>query len=153
MCAGRRFGARPAVELREHVAHVHLDGALAEHELRRDLGVRAPDRDVTQDLELASGKPATLELGGGAPAQPPVDGFPERFECRRRAPRERRRAQPPEGAVRAHEQVDARLPVACGDEHRPRPQLGQGDVEGPAELLEQLERLRELRRRLLERAG
>src|SRR5262245_59700136 len=49
----RRGRARGHVELREDVAHVAVDGLLAEREVGGDLSVRAAGRDEPQNLELA----------------------------------------------------------------------------------------------------
>jgi len=47
------FRSRPATELGEHVADVHVDSPRAEEELVGDLAVCAAHCDQAQDLELS----------------------------------------------------------------------------------------------------
>src|SRR3954470_1530410 len=53
-------GARRDTQLREDVAHVTVDGPLAEHELDRDRLVRVARGDQSQHLELALGEAVGL---------------------------------------------------------------------------------------------
>src|SRR5262245_9767094 len=75
----RELAARADAELREHLAQVILDGAVAEVELRGDLGVGQPlggeasdlrllRREVVAGLDraLADGLPGRQQLAAGA---------------------------------------------------------------------------------------
>jgi hypothetical protein len=64
-----RLRPRAAVELREHVPGVHLDGAGAEEEVARDLPIRPADGDEPQDLELAPRQAAALQRACGTAAR------------------------------------------------------------------------------------
>src|SRR5260221_565998 len=60
--AARGLGAGPAAELRQDVSHMHVDGPRADVEVSRDLLVCRATRDQADDLELAAGEAAVLEV-------------------------------------------------------------------------------------------
>jgi hypothetical protein len=70
---GGGLGSRPAAELREHVADVHVDRPRAEEQLVGDLAVRPPHGGQAQDLELAPRQPEPLEVGGDTATETLVD--------------------------------------------------------------------------------
>ena len=71
------LGARPAAELREDVAHVHVDRARAEHTARRRSRGSCGRGDQAHDLELAARQAGVLVVRRRAPAQPALDGLAE----------------------------------------------------------------------------
>jgi hypothetical protein len=69
----RRLGPRAAVELGQHVAHVHVDRPRAEKELSSDLPVRSPDCDEPEDFELAPRQAGPVQVAGSPAAEPAVN--------------------------------------------------------------------------------
>ena len=74
-------------ELREDVAHMHVDGAGAEHQLFGNLAVRVTRRDQPHDLKLPAREAPVIVDCGRAPAQALFDDSPRRSTSRQRATR------------------------------------------------------------------
>jgi hypothetical protein len=124
-----RLRARPAVELREHVPNVHLDGARTEKELLPDLAIRSSDCDQAEDLELAPRQSATFELACGAAPEAAVDRLAERFEVARGLEAERARPELAEGAICLDEPLDAGLALARGGQRQAEAHLHVRTIE------------------------
>jgi formate-dependent nitrite reductase cytochrome c552 subunit len=58
---------------------MHVHGAWAQEEILGDLPVRAADGHEPDNLELASGKPAVLELDRSVSAGALIDAFSQDF--------------------------------------------------------------------------
>ena len=114
---------RAAAQLGEDVAHVHVHGARAQEEIHRDFPIRPADGYESDDLELASGKPAVLELTGCVSAVALIDAFPELCEFRLSAARERPRAELARCPVRVGQPLDCRLALAGRSESDARAKL------------------------------
>src|SRR5438270_13924418 len=56
---------------------MHLDGARAEAQSRRDLAAAEPAGDQPSHLELAWGKTTSADSGGGKTAEAPLDLLPQ----------------------------------------------------------------------------
>ena len=128
---------------------MHLDRARTENELVRDLGVGAPDRDEPENLELATGQAASLELPCRASADSPVDLLTELLESGSGARDERPRTEPAEAAIGVDETIDADVAVARRRKGGAGAELRHRALERRVDLIEQLERSAELAGRVL----
>src|SRR3990172_736893 len=62
---GRGRGSRRHVELGEDIAHVTVDGPLADPEVRGDRPIRQPGRDEPEDLDFASAEAVVRRAWSG----------------------------------------------------------------------------------------
>lgn len=92
-------GTRSAIETREGVADMHVDGALREEQLCRDLAIRMSDCHQSHDLDLARGEFGALDFGNDTPARPAVDLRAQARQLRVRSSRQRPGAKPARGQV------------------------------------------------------
>src|SRR5437016_4479350 len=115
-CSTGRVRARPAAELGQDVAHVHVYGSRAEEEVESDLPVRAADGHEPDDLELASRKPTVLARPVCMSDATLICAFADLREFRTSVGGERPSAELARGPVRICQSLDRYLALTgCGE--------------------------------------
>src|SRR5437867_6944665 len=148
-CSTGGVRARAAAELGQDVAHVQVHGSRAEEEVSSDLPVRAADGHESDNLELPSGKPAVLELTGGMADAALIYASAELHELRASAAGERPSAELARCPVRICQSLDRCLALTGCGERDARAKLCLRALERELQRTEELERLKEMARRLL----
>ena len=113
---------------------MHVNRARAEEEIQGDLPVRTADGYEPDDLELASGKPAVLELTRRGPAVALIDAFAELRELRAGTTREWPRAELARRPVRIGQPLDCCLVLAGRGQRDARAKLCLRTIERELEL-------------------
>lgn len=114
-----------------------------------DFAVCSSDCDPAEDLQLASGESAPLQVAGRAPSQATVNRLAEGVELGCRLKPEGTRSELAKGAVAVDDTLDAGLALSSGGQRHASANLCVGPIEGRARLMQELLRLRKLLRRML----